>query len=134
MEGPNGENPHPEPSWLDRSNGAPRLAASRHRETGRCVFPRVPAASPAAPRYEPVTLSSHARLYSHTVIHPNPKTGQAPFALVYADFPEEVRVFGRLDLPEGVRPSIGARLEAIIDESADGNARYVFVPAEEAVP
>ncbi|HYF88039.1 OB-fold domain-containing protein [Azospirillum sp.] len=132
MERPNGENPNPQPSWLDRSDGVPQLAASRHLETGRCVFPRVPATSPAAPRYEPVTLSSYARLYSHTVIHPNPKTGRTPFALVYADFPEGVRVFGPLDLPEGTRPVIGARLEAVIDESADGNPRYVFVPAEEA--
>jgi len=134
MERQEGEIPRPEPFWIDRQNGAPRLAASRHRATGRCVFPRVPDQSPAAPRYEAVTLSSHARLYSFTVIHPNPKTGQSPFALVYADFPEGARVFGRLELPHGVRPVIGARLGAVIDEDADGNARYVFVPAQEVVP
>ena len=95
---------------------------------------RVPAAagmSPAAPRYEAAVLSARGRLYSFTVIHPNPKTGQKPFALVYADFPEGARVFGRLTLPEGARPVIGTRLEVVIETTADGEASYAFVPAPE---
>ncbi|MCP6335838.1 OB-fold domain-containing protein, partial [Klebsiella pneumoniae] len=67
-----------------------------------------------------------AELYSFTVIHPSPKTGLAPFALVYADFPEDVRVFGRLDLPEGARPEIGMRI-APVGASAEA---YVFVSVE----
>lgn len=134
MERRNEGTPRPETSWIDRRDGVPRLAASRRRATGRCLFPRVPESSPAAPLYEPVTLSSHARLYSHTVIHPNPKTGRAPFALVYADFPEGARVFGPLELPDGTRPVIGARLDVVIEETADGDARYRFVPVREAAP
>ena len=87
--------------------------------------------SPAARRFEPVTLSAQAVLYSFTVIYPNPRTGQQPFALVYADFPEGARVFGRLALPEGARPVIGTRLETVIEPSSDGEVRYSFIPAPE---
>jgi uncharacterized OB-fold protein len=128
------EQSHPEPSWIDRRDGMRKLAASRNRATGRCLFPRLPERSPASARYEPVTLSAHAELYSFTIIHPHPKTGQPPFALAYADFPEGARVFGRLRLPEGERPVIGTRLEAVIEPSADGEFRYAFVPAREELP
>jgi uncharacterized OB-fold protein len=107
-----------------------RLAASRDPRTGQCVFPRIPESSPAASRYEPVELSPRATLYSFTVIHPNPKTGQAPFALAYADFPEAARVFGRLRLPDGQRPRIGMALMAVSDEAN----QYVFIPAQEILP
>ena len=121
------------PSWIASEEDSHRLAASRQRETGLCVFPPLPARSPAAPRYEAAVLSMEAELYSFTVIHPNPKTGQKPFALVYADFPEGARVFGRLKLAEGERPVIGARLVVVIEASPDAKSRYVFVPAREAL-
>ncbi|WP_424139532.1 Zn-ribbon domain-containing OB-fold protein [Roseomonas chloroacetimidivorans] len=104
-----------------------RLQASRDRHSDQCVFPAVPESSPSAPRYEPVQLSERAVLYSFTVIHPNPKSGQAPFALVYADFPERARVFGRLRLPEGQRPRIGMPLSPVADDAG----QYVFIPAPE---
>lgn len=105
-----------------------RLIASRDRQSGQCVFPAIPDSSPSSPRYEPVQLSEQAVLYSFTVIHPNPKSGQAPFVLVYADFPERARVFGRLRLPEGQRPQIGMALSAV----ADGAGQYSFIPATES--
>ncbi|MBI0539543.1 nucleotide-binding protein [Roseomonas sp. KE2513] len=105
-----------------------RLVASRDCQSGQCVFPAIPDSSPSNPRYEPVQLSEQAVLYSFTVIHPNPKSGQAPFVLVYADFPEKARVFGRLRLPEGRRPQIGMALSAV----ADGAGQYSFIPAAES--
>ena len=124
--------PCPGPFWIEVEEGARRLVASRDRTTGRCVFPRLPDHSPAAGRYEPVTLSAQASLYSFTIIHPNPKTGQRPFVLAYADFPEGARVFGQLQLPEGVRPVIGSRVETIFEPSGDSQEiRYAFVPARE---
>jgi uncharacterized OB-fold protein len=75
-----------------------------------------------------MTISDRAVLYSFTVIHPNPKSGQAPFALAYADFPEKVRVFGRLRLPAGERPRIGMALRPV----ADATAGYAFIPAPES--
>jgi uncharacterized OB-fold protein len=107
-----------------------RLFASRDRATGRCVFPPVPARSPSAHRYEPVTLSRIARLYSFSVIHPNPKTGEQPFAVIYADFPEGARVFGRLFLPRGRHPLVGMEVEARVAEQ-DAATTYSFVPVEE---
>jgi uncharacterized OB-fold protein len=125
-----------EPIWLGRHGGLPRLVASRHRSTGRLVFPRLPEHSPAAPRYEPVTLAAEAILYSFTIIHPNPKnpnpkTGERPFVLAFADFPEGARVFGRLRLADGARPLIGARLRVLVEPRAEGGPVYVFVAAEE---
>ena len=111
------------------------LKASRDKATGGGVFPRVPDKAASAYRFEPITLSPTAILYSYTIVHPNPKTGERPYALIYADFPEEVRVFGRLDLPEGERPTIGMALSVISaapDLSEDeGGGFYLFVPAIE---
>jgi uncharacterized OB-fold protein len=111
-----------------------QLMASRDKHTGKGLFPRIPDRSPSADRYQSITLSLEAELYSFTIIHPNPKTSLAPFALVYADFPEDVRVFGRLNLASGWEPSIGMRLRAITTAaSPDGQTSedYRFVPAEE---
>ncbi|ACL58395.1 Zn-ribbon domain-containing OB-fold protein [Methylobacterium nodulans] len=110
------------------------LSGSRDKRTGRGVFPEVPETSPARPLYETITLSETASVYSFTVIHPNPKTGHPPFFLIYADFPEEVRVFGRLELPNGERPRIGMTVRAVAPSPSDegaGAEEYVFVPADE---
>lgn len=107
------------------------LKASRDKATGGGVFPRVPDQAVAAGRFEPITLSPTATLYSYTVIHPNPKTGEKPFTLVYADFPEEVRVFGRLVLRDGERPTIGMTLQVVPAGPAADSEAYLFVAASE---
>jgi uncharacterized OB-fold protein len=113
-----------------------RLRGSRDKSSGKGVFPAVPESSPSAPRYEPILLSEQATLYSYTIIHPNPKSGLPPFILAYADFPEEVRVFGRLELPDGERPRIGMRIRTV-SAAAPGTeapaSDYLFIPAEETV-
>lgn len=105
-----------------------RLEASRELATQRGVFPRIPDTSPAADRYEPITLSAEATLYSFTVIHPSPKSGLPPFVLGYLDFAEDTRVFGRVSLPDGMAPQIGLRLRPVRDAAAG----YVFVSLEGA--
>ena len=120
----------------NETNKPIRLTGSRDKQTGKGIFPAIPAASPAAPRYEPLLLSEEATLYSFTIIHPNPKSGLPPFALAYADFPEGVRVFGRLQLLEGVRPQIGMRLRTAVPTPPDedqGADNYIFVLAEGVV-
>jgi len=118
------------------SNSVFRLRGSRDKSSGKGVFPAIPETSPSAPRYEPLPLSEQATLYSFTVIHPNPKSGLPPFFLAYADFPEEVRVFGRLKLPDGERPRIGMRIRTV-SAAAPGTetaqSDYLFIPAEEIV-
>jgi uncharacterized protein len=104
------------------------LLASRSREDGQAVFPRLPATSPAAGLYEDLELTGSARVYSYTVIHPNPKTGQKPFVLVLADYTQGARVFGRVDLdPEQV--TIGMAVRAVQTEGPEGST-YRFEPSE----
>jgi len=58
------------------------LAACEERASRERFFPPIPQGSPLHARYESITLGDEARIYSFTVIHPHPKSGKAPFALV----------------------------------------------------
>ncbi|SPS00499.1 Zn-ribbon domain-containing OB-fold protein [Cupriavidus taiwanensis] len=98
----------------------PHLIASRHRATGAWIFPAVPADSPLAAEHDPVAIRGSGVVYSFTVIHPAPKTGQPPYALGYVDFVGPVRIFGRLQ--GKARPAIGDRYEA----RPDAEFGYVF--------
>lgn len=126
-----GSHSAPNPTSFTRNDaGQVVLLASRHKNSGKHYFPVLPESIPVSRDCEAVTLSPEATLYSFTVVHPSPKTGQPPFTLAYADFPEQVRVLGRLKLSDGVRPSIGARLRLELDATAGGEPTYVFVPVQ----
>lgn len=99
----------------------PALLASRDRATGELVFPALPPCSPLADRHETVSFEAVGEVYSYTVIHPGAKSGQAPYALGYVDFPGRVRIFGRLCGKQ--RPTIGERYAARADDAFG----YVFV-------
>jgi uncharacterized OB-fold protein len=88
----------------------PRLIASRDTKTGALRFPAFPAESPLAAGQEVVALEGTGTVYSHSVIHPNPKSGAQPFALGYVDLPGPVRIFGRI---EGGTVRIGAACKAV---------------------
>lgn len=107
------------------------LLASRSLADGKGVFPRLPVRSPAAGLYEDTELKGTAKLYSFTIIHPNPKSGKPPFVQVLADFDNHTRVFGRLEYPhQDVR--IGMLLEARASSDQDSESgSYHFVVAEE---
>ncbi|CAG9170501.1 hypothetical protein LMG23992_01614 [Cupriavidus laharis] len=113
----------PYPLW--NPGPAPQLQASRDRATGEYVFPALPDASPLASRHDVVPVTGTGAVYSFTVIHPSPKSGLAPYALGYVDFPGPVRIFGRLQGTD--RPAIGQRYSA----QPDAEFGYVFlaVPA-----
>jgi uncharacterized protein len=119
------------PPWIADRAGRLVLVGSRDLQNGKCVFPRVPESSPSAPRFATVDLSQRGQLYSFTVIHPNPKTGDKPFVLAYVDFPEGARAFGRLNLEPGARAEIGMSVAVHIEEPAGSGARYHFIPASE---
>ena len=117
----------PLPAWAGQEGSADRLIASRETATGHCFFPPIPASSPLAGRYQPVTLSAQAVLYSFTVIHASKKANKPPVTLVYADFPENVRVFGTF---EGAgRPVIGQALAVSFWRDDAGKLHYLFKPA-----
>jgi uncharacterized OB-fold protein len=111
--------------WTETGSGS-RLAASRDRRTGEVHFPVFRSVSPLAADHETIALSVRGQLYSYSIIHPNPKSGAAPFAIGYVDFPEGVRVFGRI-VTGGPRPRIGDVVHAI-HEAEHG---YVFEPGRE---
>lgn len=112
--------PAPYPLWSNAE--APALLASRDRVTQELVFPALSADSPLIHRFDTVPLDSAGTLYSFTVMHPNPRSGLAPYALGYIDLPGPVRLFGRLLGAE--RPTIGDRFLA----RPDGDWGYVFAP------
>ena len=106
--------------WVETGDES-RLVASRDRRTGEVHFPVFRSVSPLAADHETIALSERGALYSYSIIHPSPKTGAAPFAIGYADFPEGVRVFGRI-VTGGSRPRIGDSVRAI----HDADHGYVF--------
>ena len=114
------------PLWTDAPE--PALLASRHRVTAELVFPALPDSSPLAAEHETVPVAGVGEIYSYTVIHPGPKSGESPYALGYVDLPGPVRIFGRLLGPE--LPAIGQRFAARPDERFG----YVFVAADGATP
>ncbi|NRF71046.1 OB-fold domain-containing protein [Aquincola sp. S2] len=106
------------PLWSTGPEAA--LLASRDVATGEIVFPALPAEAPLAHRHETVPVADIGCVYSYTVIHPGAKTGLAPYALGFVDFPGPVRIFGRL--VGAARPVIGARYRA----RPDASFGYVF--------
>ena len=104
---------------------------SKDLKTGKCIFPRIPETSPSASRYAAIELSRRGEVYSFTVIHPNPKTGEKPFTLAYVDFPEGARAFGRLHLPAGESARVGMTAEVCVESTAAADTLYYFVAAKE---
>ncbi|MBC5768191.1 Zn-ribbon domain-containing OB-fold protein [Ramlibacter albus] len=100
----------PDPSAILTADSPPQLLVSRHRATRELRFPPLAAQSPLAAEHETVAIAGRGHVYSFTVIHPNPKSGAAPFALGYVDLPGPVRLFGRIG-GEGV--GIGAACEVV---------------------
>ena len=119
------------PSWVSVRPDGLGLVGSKDLQTGKCIFPRIPKSSPSAPRYDAIELSRRGEVYSFTVIHPNPKTGEKPFTLAYVDFPEGARAFGRLQLPAGETATVGMVVKVCVQGTAEGGALYHFNPAKE---
>lgn len=110
------------PLW---SVGAePALLASRDRRRGDLVFPAIAEASPLRAEHDTVPVGAAGEVYSYTVIHPSPKSGEAPYALGLVDLPGPVRIFGRLC--GTARPAIGQRYRA----HPDDRFGYVFAAVE----
>ena len=109
-----------EPSTLWSAETPPALLASRDLTSGELLFPALPDHSPLASRHATVPVQGVGTVYSFTIIHPAPKTGQPPYALGYVDFDGPVRLFGRLQGKD--RPRIGDRYVP----QPDATFGYVF--------
>lgn len=112
--------------WRER-DGDVVLLASRIAGRETLHFPPVPRTSPLAAHSELIELTGTPSLYSFTVVHASPKSNKAPQPLGQVDFPEGVRVFGRLDMPGGRRPVIGEPMRVCIEENEAGPI-YAFCP------
>ena len=119
------------PAWVSERPDGFGLVGSKDLKTGKCIFPRIPATSPSAPRYVAIELSRRGEVYSFTVIHPNPKTGEKPFTLAFVDFPEGARAFGRLQLPAGEAARVGMVVDVCVESTAEVGTLYHFNPAKE---
>jgi len=120
-----------QPSWVSARSDGFGLVGSKDLKTGKCIFPRIPATSPSAARYAVIDLSRRGEVYSFTVIHPNPKTGEKPFTLAYVDFPEGARAFGRLNLPTAGAAKIGMAVDVCVESTAEAGTHYHFIPAKD---
>src|SRR5262249_7511087 len=119
------------PSWVSERPDGFGLVGSKDLKTGKCIFPRIPETSPSDMRYAAIELSRRGEVYSFTVIHPNPKTGEKPFTLAYVDFPEGARAFGRLQLPAGETATVSITAEVCVESTAEAGTFYYFTPAKE---
>jgi uncharacterized OB-fold protein len=115
-----------EQPWRERDGRTVLLACRRTHHEG-LHFPPFPPTSPLFKDSQIVELESTPTLYSFTVVHASPKANKAPQPLGLADFPEGLRVFARLDYPQGRRPVIGEPLRLSISETEAGPI-YVFEP------
>ncbi|SFN02736.1 Zn-ribbon domain-containing OB-fold protein [Variovorax sp. OV329] len=117
--------------WRERDGRTVLLAA---RLAGRhgLHFPPLPPTSPLLAGGEIVEIDSTPTLYSFTVVHASPKAGKPPMALGLADFPEGLRVFGRLVYPEGRAPRIGDRLSPCVTQADDGLVYAFELRSDEA--
>ena len=107
------------------------VRCSRVAKSGKLVYPEIPAQSAVVGLFEPASVANQAVLYSYTTIHPNPKSGLLPFSLGYADFDGELRVFGRLGLPDGEKPEVGMALRLEAQADAPDGPGYLLVPAKD---
>lgn len=119
-----------EQPWRERAGRLVLLASRRAGHAG-LHFPPLPESSPLQAGSELVEVESTPRLYSFTVVHFSPKANKPPQPLGLADFAEGLRVFARLDYPEGRRPRIGEALQLCLVTGDDGPI-YAFRPQEDA--
>ncbi|SAK59641.1 hypothetical protein AWB76_02785 [Caballeronia temeraria] len=101
-------------------DGRPVLLAHQRIDDDALLFPPLPPKSRMAARAKLIALTGTPVLYSFTVMHASPKLGLPPTTLCFADYPEGVRVFGRLACPEGRRPVIGEKLQTRLFDTASG--------------
>lgn len=113
--------------WREGADGRVTLLASRVGAHKTLHFPPLPERSPLAASSTVEELAGTPVLYSYTIVHASPKAQKAPQPLGQLDFPEGVRVFGRLQMPGGRRPRIGEPMRVVIEDGADGPI-YAFAP------
>lgn len=111
----------PSATW-QAALGEGRILLQRDPASGALCFPPRPIPTAA----EWVEASGRGTIYSVTSIARKPPAANHHVALV--DLAEGVRMMAALDLPEGVVPTIGMAVVAVIGEH-EGGHRVTFCPA-----
>lgn len=114
------------PVWHVERDGSVRLYASQQTGTDKVYFPPLPEQSPLRDGFKTILLSPTGSLYSYTIIHPSPKTGRPSFVLAMVDFPEKVRVLGKLIVDDSKQLAIGMPVCVALSEAVGDSRRYIF--------
>ncbi|MGE3150572.1 MAG: Zn-ribbon domain-containing OB-fold protein [Pseudorhodoplanes sp.] len=124
--------------WRRAPGGGAELLAACCTQCGTYYLPRVTICNTCRnASFDVKPLSPVGNLYSYTVIHVPPPGYPSPYAIGYVDFPEKVRVFGQIRLPEGkdvpcdtpVTVDVATLMFRPDGEKVEG---YIFVPRENA--
>lgn len=117
-----------------RSGDTVALLGSRCASCGVTVFPAADGCgSCGAGDTTQVELSTYGTLSGYTTIHVASGRRPAPYTVGYVDFPEPVRVFGQIAVPES-ELTVGLPVKCelgVVSETADGDAviSYRFIRA-----
>ena len=116
------------------ADGALHLAAMQCADCGTRVFPpsdTCPTCLGAA--VGPLPVQGAGTLYSYTTVHIAPPQWETPYVLGYVDFPEGVRVFGKVKAqPAQLKTDMPVTVElaeVAVPEQGATAYRYCFVPA-----
>ena len=110
----------------------PALLASRCAVCGSHLFPRADACTYcAAPDPEPVELFAPATLWAWTAVTAPPPgyTGEVPYGIGVVQFPEGIRVIGRLTESDPAALSPGQPMSLRVVPLHDDVVTYAFAPS-----
>ncbi|MBC7781942.1 MAG: OB-fold domain-containing protein [Proteobacteria bacterium] len=93
------------------ADGGARLCAAECESCGTRIFPSA-AVCPScnAERLRPLALSERGTLYAYSTVHVAPAIWQTPYVIGYVDLPEGVRIFGKVDPADDLRPDMPVRI------------------------
>ena len=111
------------------------LVGSHCRKCGQNYFPprEICPKCFAEEEMDAIRLSNHGNLYSYTIVHVAPKMFMPPYSLGYVDFPEGVRVLGRLTTTDLSQLKLDMTVQSelgriAVDEQGNDVISYQFRP------
>jgi len=120
------------------ANGRLILLGTHCPRCGKTFFPKksiCPSCFVDEP-LEVVELQGKGKVYSFTIIHQGPKGFKTPYATLYVDMPEGVRIFGPgflEDFPKGFEIGMEVKVESTtLDVNGEGIPimGFKFIPKE----
>lgn len=113
----------------------PELLGGKCKECGKIVFPNRKICPVCFKEgvMEETALSRRGKLYTYTIVRQGPKGFQTPYATVFVDLPEGVRIFSQLTTSNPEKIRIGMEVEVVLgkvalSETGDDLISYKFRP------